>query len=503
MKVVADFWEDHCVECGEPACFKSCPKFRRGTHGRCERVVLGKKGQLTFLPWGKLELLWHGRTAKHETASRLKSWNARWERVAKALQCVFGWLPVPYGRGPYGIFRSVRWRRAMRQAEYAEQPDRWRLEVSSDKTVKLMFEVKDSDGNILLAKVADAGIHAKAYEFHVPRIKAGALFSIRPVDSNATCGVAISKNELVREDAKLIKCVAWDLDDTLWDGILSEGDEVRLNTALLDVVKELDRRGVVSSIASKNYEDAAIAKLKAFGIEEWFVFPQINWGPKSESLKNLASAMNIGLDAIAFVDDREENRREVAANLPEVRVFCETDLPDMLARLEKDGLIPPVGAGNLGSERRRMYRDEMVRRKAAEAFSGDPKAFYASSGLDFELLPVESERKTRCLELVQRTNQLNLTARRYDEAGFDELLAASECRAVRVWDRYGDYGIVGFVAWQGSHLKECCFSCRIARRGVERKVLDRISSGRRFTADVVASDRNKPIRDIVEDWLDA
>lgn len=148
-----------------------------------------------------------------------------------------------------------------------------------------------------------------------------------------------------------------------------------------------------------------------------------------------------------------------------------------------------------------MYREEMVRRGAAKAFAGDGAAFAEASGLKFELLPVEGERVDRCRELVQRTNQLNLTARRYDEGEFAKLLASTTCHAVRVWDKYGAYGIVGFLALRGTHVVECCFSCRAAGRGVERKVLAAVANGRKLTADIVATERNAPIREIIKEFL--
>jgi len=500
MKVVVDFWEDHCTECGEPTCFASCGKFLRGAHGRCNRVEFLDGGRVRFHEWGKLELLWHGKMASPETAARLKAWNARWERFALFLQRTLGWLPLPYGRGPYGIFRSIRWRRAMRMAEFGGSPEKWRFSASSKIPVALLLEVRSANGDVVFAHRVD--VDSGLYEtcLALPRIEPGALFSVRPVDPQAEIEVAIAVNELFAGDAAQVKCVAWDLDGVLWKGVLSEGDDVALDENVMNVIKALDARGIVSSICSKNDETETIAKLKSLGVEEWFVFPQINWGPKSESLKRLADEMNIGLDSIAFIDDREENRKEVSERLPQVRVFSEAEVSSLVPRIASAGnAVAPSGA--LGSSRRRMYREEMKRRMAFKSFGSDAEAFAAASGLEFEMMSVEGDRMVRCRELVQRTNQLNLTARRYDEKAFGELVASTECRAVRVYDKYGDYGIVGFVAWHGTHLVECCFSCRVARRGVERKVLDAVAGGRRFTADVVATERNQPIRDIVKEWL--
>ena len=150
-----------------------------------------------------------------------------------------------------------------------------------------------------------------------------------------------------------------------------------------------------------------------------------------------------------------------------------------------------------------MYREEMARRASQrKEYGGDYAAFLADSGLAEELLPVVDEATVRrCLELVQRTNQLNLTGRRYGEGDFRKLLAGADCKAVHVWDKYGDYGVVGFVALRGTHLVECCFSCRVAEKGVERRVLKTLAAGRVLTADVVETPRNGKIREIVKDFL--
>lgn len=500
MNVVVDFWEEHCTECGEPLCFASCPKFVPSRTGRCGRFSRDTGSGLrewrtgsraiAFRPWGKLELLWHGGLAPEWVRRLLLFANGLAEPVALAL-----------GPFAYRLWRSARWRFARAVARRKTVPATWRVACVAESAGTLEASIAAPSGEEVFRRVIrlEPGKRFSA-EWPVPAVAPGAVFRFSSADG--TRG-AVRFEELSLCDKPSapgsIKVVAWDLDGVLWRGTLSEGEDVRLDEDVMAVVKALDERGIVSSICSKNDEAEALAKLKALGVDEWFVFPQINWGPKSASLKRLATEMNIGLDAIAFVDDRGENRREVMGLLPQVSVFDETETATLLSRPEFKAASAEPGA--LGPARRRMYREEMARRKAADAFSGDAAAFSAASGLQYELLPVEGQRKTRCRELAQRTNQLNLTARRYDERAFDELVATAECRAVRVWDRYGDYGIVGFVAWRGTHLVECCFSCRVARRGVERKVLDEISAGRRFTADIAETERNKPIREIVEGWL--
>jgi len=86
-----------------------------------------------------------------------------------------------------------------------------------------------------------------------------------------------------------IKCVVWDLDNTLWDGILLEDGEVRLCPQAIEVIKTLDARGILHSIASKNDEATALAKLEVFGLSEYFLYPQIHWSSKVVSLQDRKS----------------------------------------------------------------------------------------------------------------------------------------------------------------------------------------------------------------------
>ena len=109
-----------------------------------------------------------------------------------------------------------------------------------------------------------------------------------------------------------IKCVVWDLDNTLWEGILQEGDNIVLKEEAAAVIKELDKRGILQSVSSKNDYESAKEKLEEFGLWEYFIYPQINWNPKSEAIETIAKSINIGIDTLAFVDDQEFEREEVS-----------------------------------------------------------------------------------------------------------------------------------------------------------------------------------------------
>ena len=487
MPVAASFWEEHCTECGEPDCYRTCARFVKGRGGRCRRFAGGLKEtilcegvEVEFLPWGKMEAFFHGGMISRARAERLERLMAR-----------TAWLRRLAPRW----WRSWRWRWALRGATKGS-PNFWRIKAVAERDESLVLQVVDAELKELVREslrlTAGSAVEASV---PIPPVADGALFRIFAANGEATGKIRFERCQLVKcPESQHVKCLAWDLDGTLWQGTLSEdgAEGLSLNATAIEVVKELDRRGIVNSICSKNDAAEALAALKKFGIEEYFVFPQIGWGPKSEGLRTLSREMNIGLDAIAFVDDREEVRGEVRANAPEVRVFA---AEEMTSFLELPEFNPPTSAESVG--RRARYREEMSRREAVKAFGGDAAAFLAASGLEIELKPVEGERAERCRELVQRTNQLNLTGRRYDEAAFAKLLKETECHAVHVWDKYGDYGVVGFVAMRGTHIVECCFSCRVAEKGVERRVLEKLAAGRKLTADVAVTPRNGKIREIV------
>ena len=98
--------------------------------------------------------------------------------------------------------------------------------------------------------------------------------------------------------SKEIKCVVWDLDNTLWEGTLLEDEEVRLKPEIEVLLDELDGRGILHSIASKNDRDLAMGKLREFNLEQYFLYPEIHWNPKSTSIARIQKNLNIGIDTI-------------------------------------------------------------------------------------------------------------------------------------------------------------------------------------------------------------
>jgi HAD superfamily phosphatase (TIGR01681 family) len=107
-------------------------------------------------------------------------------------------------------------------------------------------------------------------------------------------GIPVVKDEKAKKP-KGVKCVVWDLDHTVWDGILLEDERVELRPGVLDIIRTLDERGILQSVASKNDHDRAMARLEALGIAEFFLHPQINWSAKGQNVEAIAKALKIGI----------------------------------------------------------------------------------------------------------------------------------------------------------------------------------------------------------------
>ncbi|WP_300609518.1 HAD family hydrolase [Trebonia sp.] len=298
-----------------------------------------------------------------------------------------------------------------------------------------------------------------------------------------------------------IKCVIWDLDNTVWDGVLLEGDSCALRADAARALDVLDQRGILQSVASKNDSDAARARMRALGIDEMFVYPQIGWGPKSGGVERVARSLNFGLDAVAFIDDQEFERAEVAHAHP--GVLC-VDPADVIAALDTAEFSPRFITEE-SKRRREMYRSQIEREEGERGFQGTSEEFLASLRMVFRIRRATQADLRRAEELTIRTNQLNSTGHTYS---YDELaaLCASPDHVVLVAeldDRFGAYGTIGLAlvardpqCWQ---LLLLLMSCRTMSRGVGTILLNHImamarDAGARLRAHFVETGRNRLMR---------
>lgn len=298
--------------------------------------------------------------------------------------------------------------------------------------------------------------------------------------------------------AQSVKCVVWDLDNTLWEGILLEDGAVRLRPEAVEVIKTLDQRGILNSIASRNDHAAAMAKLEEFGVAEYFLYPQINWNSKADSIQQIAKLINIGLDTFAFVDDQPFEREEVAFVLPQVLCIDALEVAGMPA-LKR---LNPRFITEDSAQRRKMYQSDIVRKEVEEQFVGSNEDFLATLGLVFTIAEAREDDLQRAEELTLRTNQLNTTGYTYsyDELNAFRLSPEHLLLVATLEDKYGTYGKIGLaLVERGAEiwtLKLLLMSCRVMSRGVGGVMMSYImrlakEAGAKLQAEFVTTSRNR------------
>lgn len=301
-----------------------------------------------------------------------------------------------------------------------------------------------------------------------------------------------------KKEKQSIKCVVWDLDNTVWDGILLEDGEVTLRPHVVHILKTLDERGILHSIASRNDHGAAMAKLKEFGIDEYFLYPQINWNSKAASVSQIAKDINIGLDAVAFVDDQPFEREEVAFTHDKVLCVDSALLEDFL---DHPALNPRFITDD-SKQRRRMYMADIERDRVEADYVGPKEEFLATLGMVFTIAPCREEDLKRAEELTVRTNQLNTTGYTYSYEELDELRRSPRHKLLisSLDDKHGTYGKIGLTLIELGEevwtVKLLLMSCRVMSKGVGTIMIHHVlrmakQAGVRLRAEFVSNDRNR------------
>ena len=298
-----------------------------------------------------------------------------------------------------------------------------------------------------------------------------------------------------------VRLVIWDLDDTFWQGTLSEG-AVTYNARNAAIVEALNRRGIVSAICSKNNHEPVEAALREQGLWDKFVFPKIAFAPKGAMVAEIIKDAQLRAPTVMFIDDNVTNLNEALFYSPGLQIAE----PDFLEHLLDD----PRFKGKPDPELNRLARYRVLERKLADQAKStgggtDNVQFLRDSDVRVSIHANAEAYFTRIHDLVNRTNQLNFTKNRWSEnieearKQFEKELEASfvsECGVVKVADRYGSYGICGFYLVSNGTCTHFLFSCRSMNMGVEQFVWAKL--GRPFVPvkGEVISDIDSPV-----DWI--
>ncbi|WP_375501143.1 HAD-IIIC family phosphatase [uncultured Nostoc sp.] len=297
---------------------------------------------------------------------------------------------------------------------------------------------------------------------------------------------------------KSIKCVVWDLDNTIWHGVLLEDDRVFLQNNVIDIIKNLDSRGILQSVASRNEHHQAMLKLEEFGLHEYFIYPQINWNSKASSIQKIAQSINIGIDAIAFIDDQPFELEEVNFSLPDVLCINTANLEQLLDMPEMNPRFITKDSKN----RRFMYLSDIKRNQVEEEFVGSKEDFLATLKMHFTISSAKEEDLQRAEELTVRTNQLNTTGYTYSYEELNHFRQSDKHKLLiaSLDDKYGSYGKIGLALVECQDtiwtIKLLLMSCRVMSRGVGTIMLNHIISmannqNVKLCAEFVSNDRNR------------
>jgi len=282
--------------------------------------------------------------------------------------------------------------------------------------------------------------------------------------------------DFVLRRSKKVKCVIVDLDNTMWKGIIRnvgvENLEIRIDKERFhwNVLAILHARGILIGVISKNdpYLESDIrAFIKEHLAGTEFVCFILNWKDKWENLKQVQEQLNIGLDSIAFIDDSVFEREQMKAMLPEVRIYDQNIFEKLLYMPE----FQPEFVTKESKKRTEFYIQENQRKQVQNTTSRDE--FLGQCNFTISIEKMQPYQVDRVSELIQRTNQLNTSIKRYTK---DQIIAFSreqncDIFTVNVSDKFGDYGLVGVcIGFHRDNIYEIdtlLFSCRIMSRGVE------------------------------------
>lgn len=289
------------------------------------------------------------------------------------------------------------------------------------------------------------------------------------------------------------KCIVLDLDNTLWGGILGEDgvDGIKIGGDypgkafgfFQEALLELEKSGVILAVCSKNNE--------ADVLEAWervpsmilkkghFAACRINWRDKVSNIKEIASELNIGLDSMVFIDDNPSERGLVSQFLPEVAVpefpVQPYELPVFFRSLV-DNYFQVYSVTDEDRNKTAQYQANAARAEARKQFT-DYTSFLRSLQIRITVAEADDITVPRIAQMTQKTNQFNLTTKRYNDSDIRQFLRSGW----RVWylsvsDRFGDSGITGCVLVDGTGIDSLMLSCRVLGKGIEFAFLKTVLS---------------------------
>lgn len=318
------------------------------------------------------------------------------------------------------------------------------------------------------------------------------------------------------------KCLVLDLDNTLWGGIIGQDGLDGINLSMGDAVGEafiafqryimqLKNRGVILAVCSKNNEEDALGVFRdhpnmLLKLNDFACFVA-NWENKPTNIRTIAKTLNIGLDAIVFVDDTPLERENVRRFLPDVAVPEMPQDPALYVRaVSQAGYFDMLSYTKEDRNRTQSYQHKL---KAEQAMSESINIQDALNSIAMEIRFKEFDPigRKRIVQLINKSNQYNLTTKRYNEKEIESFEQDSLTYTLQVSlrDKFGDYGmisvLIGFQSDETLEIDTWLMSCRVIGRDVEKAVFQELikyckkSNIQYITGRYIKSDRNSLVKE--------
>ena len=318
------------------------------------------------------------------------------------------------------------------------------------------------------------------------------------------------------------KCLVLDLDNTLWGGIIGddgmegiqigkETPEAEAYTAFQRYLLALKDRGALLAVCSKNEEAVAKSGFShpdtVLQLDDFVAF-QANWEPKDQNVRRIANMLNIGLDSLVFLDDNPMERAIVREHVPEVAVpeVIGGDVASYIRAIERNGYFETVSISEDDRKRSEAYRANQ-QRVEMEAVASSYEDFLLSLDMRAEIAPFRRIYYDRIAQLTNKSNQFNLTTRRFTRADIERIAEDSRYITLygRLQDRFGDNGLVSVVIAEKEgkdvHIRLWLMSCRVLKRGVEEAMMEelakkvRLAGGEKLIGYYYPTAKNGMVRD--------
>ncbi|MBS7303955.1 MAG: HAD-IIIC family phosphatase [Lachnospiraceae bacterium] len=287
------------------------------------------------------------------------------------------------------------------------------------------------------------------------------------------------------------KALVMDLDNTLWGGIVGDdgvenlqlGPETSMGqvySEFQEYVKEQKELGILLNINSKNEEENALAGLKHPDSKlnaDDFICIKANWNPKSKNLVDIAEELNILPDSMVFVDDNPAEREIINQQVPETVAPVIGNPEDYIRILDHSGFFEVTKLSEDDRKRNEMYKANSMRKKQEQSFA-DYKEYLKSLEMKALIAPFEALYLDRIAQLTNKSNQFNMTTKRYSRSEIEAIAGNSSFLTLygKLEDKFGDNGVVSVVIGEiegtSIHIRLWLMSCRVLKRDMEYAMMD-------------------------------